>query len=50
MPIATDHDIQKRVEVLSALSVACRSAGVAVRAQLILHDAGARWFAPDDHA
>ena len=33
-----------------ALGAACRSAGVAVRAQLILHDSGVRWIAPDDHA
>lgn len=33
-----------------ALSEACRAAGVAVRAQFILHDDGARWFAPDDYA
>lgn len=33
-----------------ALSEACRAEGVAVRAQLILHDGGARWFAPDDYA
>jgi hypothetical protein len=32
------------------LSAACRAVGVAVRAQLILHDRGARWFAPDDYA
>ncbi|MFD4422660.1 hypothetical protein ACFWN7_14325 [Agromyces sp. NPDC058484] len=32
------------------LGEACRDAGVAVRAQFILHDDGARWFAPDDHA
>lgn len=33
-----------------ALGAACRSAGVPVRAQLILHDGGVRWIAPDDHA
>jgi hypothetical protein len=33
-----------------ALSEACRAEGVAVRAQLILHDRGVRWFAPDDYA
>lgn len=33
-----------------ALGAACRAAGVEVRAQLILHDHGVRWFAPDDHA
>jgi hypothetical protein len=32
------------------LSAACRTVGVAVRAQLILHDHGVRWFAPDDYA
>ena len=34
----------------SALGAACRNAGVAVRAQLILHDHGVRWLAPDDLA
>ena len=29
-----------------ALGAACRSAGVVVRAQLILHDNGVRWIAP----
>lgn len=33
-----------------ALSEACRAEGLAVRAQLILHDDGVRWFAPDDYA
>jgi len=37
-------------EWASALGAACRAAGVAVRAQLILHDHGVRWFAPDDCA
>lgn len=32
------------------LSEACRAVGVVVRAQLILHDGGVRWFAPDDYA
>lgn len=32
------------------LSEACRAAGLSVRAQLILHDGGVRWFAPDDDA
>lgn len=32
----------------SALGAECRRAGVAVRAQLVLHDAGVRWLAPDD--
>jgi hypothetical protein len=32
------------------LSEACRAVGLAVRAQLILHDRGVRWFAPDDYA
>lgn len=32
------------------LGEACRAEGVAVRAQLILHDDGVRWFAPDDYA
>lgn len=32
------------------LSEACRAAGLSVRAQLILHDGGVRWFAPDDYA
>ena len=31
-----------------ALGAACLAAGVAVRAQLILHDRGVRWIAPDD--
>jgi hypothetical protein len=31
-----------------ALGAACREAGVAVRAQLILHDDGVRWIASDD--
>jgi hypothetical protein len=34
----------------SALGAACRAAGVDVRAQLILHTDGVRWFAPDDYA
>lgn len=34
----------------AALGAACRSAGVDVRAQLILHDSGVRWLAPDDYA
>ncbi|WP_448810693.1 hypothetical protein [Agromyces bauzanensis] len=34
----------------SALGAACRNAGVAVRAQLVLHDRGVRWLAPDDLA
>ena len=33
-----------------ALGEACRAESVAVRAQFILHDDGARWFAPDDYA
>ena len=33
-----------------ALGAACRDVGVAVRAQLVLHDRGVRWIAPDDHA
>ncbi|MEF3405634.1 hypothetical protein [Agromyces sp. CCNWLW203] len=33
-----------------ALGEACRAEGLAVRAQLILHDAGVRWFARDDYA
>jgi hypothetical protein len=33
-----------------ALAEACRAEGVAVRAQLILHDGGVGWFAPDDDA
>ena len=33
-----------------ALAEACRAEGVAVRAQLILHDGGVRWFAADDDA
>jgi hypothetical protein len=32
------------------LGEACRAVGVIVRAQFILHDEGARWFAPDDYA
>lgn len=32
-----------------ALAEACRTEGVAVRAQLILHDSGVRWFADDDY-
>ena len=32
------------------VSEARRAVGVAVRAQLILHDRGVRWFAPDDDA
>jgi hypothetical protein len=32
-----------------ALGSACRAEGLAVRAQLILHDGGPRWFAPDDY-
>lgn len=32
----------------SALGAACRAAGIAVRAQLVLHDRGVRWLAPDD--
>jgi hypothetical protein len=31
-----------------ALGAACREAGVAVRAQLILHDNGVRWIASDE--
>jgi hypothetical protein len=34
----------------NCLGEACRAVGVAVRAQFILHDDGARWFAPDDYA
>ena len=34
----------------AALGAACRDAGVAVRAQLILHDNGVRWIAPDEYA
>lgn len=33
-----------------ALGEACRTEGIEVRAQLILHDDGVRWFAPDDYA
>ncbi len=33
-----------------ALAEACRTEGVVVRARLILHDGGVRWFAPDDYA
>ncbi len=32
-----------------ALSAACRDAGVAVRAQLILHDNGVRWIAAEEY-
>ncbi|GAA1763519.1 hypothetical protein [Agromyces humatus] len=32
-----------------AFADACRERGVAVRAQLIVHDDGVRWFAPDDY-
>ena len=32
------------------LAEACRAVGLVVRAQLILHDRGVRWFAPDDYA
>ena len=32
-----------------AVAEGCRGEGLAVRAQLILHDGGARWFAPDDY-
>ena len=35
-------------EWADALGAACRSAGVVVRAQLILHDHGVRWIAPDE--
>ncbi|RZS65645.1 hypothetical protein EV187_1344 [Agromyces ramosus] len=31
-----------------ALGAACRSAAIAVRAQLLLHDRGVRWIALDD--
>lgn len=37
-------------EWASSLGAACRAAGVAVRAQLVLHDTGVRWLAPDDLA
>jgi len=33
-----------------ALAHACREYGVSVRAQLISHRTGVRWFAPDDYA
>jgi hypothetical protein len=33
-----------------ALGSACRDAGVVVRAQLVLHDTGVRWIAPDECA
>ena len=33
-----------------ALGAACRDAGVAVRAQLILHDNGVRWITAEDFA
>lgn len=33
-----------------ALADACRECGVSVRAQLISHRTGVRWFAPDDYA
>ncbi|WP_173924546.1 hypothetical protein [Agromyces sp. Marseille-P2726] len=33
-----------------ALGEACRAESVAVRAQFIVHDDGARWFALDDYA
>ncbi|WP_448005426.1 hypothetical protein [Agromyces bauzanensis] len=33
-----------------ALAEACRTRGVSVRAQLILHSSGVRWFAADDYA
>lgn len=32
------------------VAVACREGNVAVRAQLISHRNGVRWFAPDDYA
>lgn len=32
------------------LGDACRAEGLPVRAQLILHSHGVRWFAPDDYA
>lgn len=38
------------VEWARALAEACRAEGVAVRAQLILHSGGVRWFAADDFA
>jgi hypothetical protein len=34
----------------AGLGEACRAEGLAVRAQLILHAGGVRWFAPDDYA
>ncbi|GAA4371950.1 hypothetical protein [Agromyces bauzanensis] len=37
-------------EWAGALAAACRAEGVVVRAQLILHDRGVRWLAPDDYA
>ena len=37
-------------EWAGALGAACRAAGVEVRAQLILHDRGVRWLAPEDVA
>jgi hypothetical protein len=33
-----------------ALALACRENQVSVRAQLISHRSGVRWFAPDDYA
>ncbi|MFC6357450.1 hypothetical protein [Luethyella okanaganae] len=33
----------------SALGDACRAEGVSVRAQLISHRSGVRWFPPDDY-
>jgi hypothetical protein len=33
-----------------AIAGACRECGVSVRAQLISHRTGVRWFAPDDYA
>ena len=37
-------------EWAGALGAACRAAGVKVRAQLVLHDRGVRWIAPDEYA
>lgn len=34
----------------NALATACRQRRVSVRAQLISHRSGVRWFAPDDYA
>ena len=34
----------------SALGAACNATGVAVRAQLVLHERGVRWLSPEDLA